>query len=84
MNLSIPAAGMQAASQAFEAAATNISRAFSSAMSNPLSAGSTTADYVDISASIVALLKSNLDFDANVKVEIVENEMNQSTFSIMG
>jgi hypothetical protein len=83
MNFSIAAAGMQNASAAFESAANGLNQAFQSA-SNPLTAGSTMADSVSLSTTMASLLKSNLDFTANVKMELVDNEMSQSTMSIVG
>ncbi len=82
MNFSIAAAGMQTASAAFESAANGINQAFQSA-TNPLTAGSTMADSVDLSTQMASLLKSNLDFTANVKMELVDSEMSQSTFSMV-
>jgi hypothetical protein len=83
MNFSIPATGMQSASAAFEAAANGLNQVFQNA-SNPLTAGSTMSDSIDLSTQMVSLLKSNLDFTANVKMAEVENQMNQNTFSIVG
>jgi hypothetical protein len=83
MDLSISAAGIQNASAAFEAAASGITQAFQSA-GNPLTEGSTMSDSVDLSTAMASLLKSNLDFMANIKMEIVESQMNQSTFSLIG
>ncbi len=74
---------MQNASAAFESAANGLNQAFQSA-SNPLTAGSTMADSVSLSTTMASLLKSNLDFTANVKMELVDNEMSQSTMSIVG
>jgi hypothetical protein len=82
MNFAIPAAGMQSASAAFESAANGLNQAFQNA-GNPLTSGSTIGDSVDLSAQMVSLLKSNLDFTANVKVEMVDNQMTQSTFSMI-
>jgi hypothetical protein len=42
------------------------------------------SDSVDLSTAMASLLKSNLDFMANIKMEIVESQMNQSTFSLIG
>ena len=83
MNFSIPAAGMQSASAAFEAAANGITQAFQSA-GNPLTAGSTMGDSVSLSTQMASLIKSNLDFTANVQMEIVDNEMSKSTLSLVG
>ena len=83
MDLSIPAAGMQSASAAFETAANSLTQVFQNP-TNPLPAGSTVGDSVELSTSVASLLKSNLDFTANVKMEIVENQMQQSTFSVFG
>jgi len=83
MDFSTPTAGMQSASAAFDSAANAITQAFSNSASDPLSAGSTMGDSVDLSTAVAALLKSNLDFTANIKMAIVENQMNQSTFSIL-
>ena len=83
MNFSIPAAGMQSASAAFEAAANGINQAFAGG-SNPLTNGSTLGDSVSLSTQVASLAKSSLDFQANVKMEIVDNEMSQSTFSMVG
>ena len=83
MDFSIPAAGMQSASAAFEAAANGINQAFTGA-SNPLTKGSTLGDSVSLSTQVASLAKSSLDFQANVKMEIVDNEMSQSTFSMVG
>jgi hypothetical protein len=82
MNLSIPAAGLQTASAAFEAAASGIAQAFQGS-GDPTSAGSTLGDSVDLSTQVASLIKSNLDFLANVKVEIIENATNKSTFSLI-
>ncbi len=84
MDLSIPAAGMASASAAFETAANNISTAFINATSNPLSAGSTMSDSVSLSTTMAELMKSQLDFSANVQTAIVDNQMNQSMLSVLG
>jgi hypothetical protein len=83
MNLSIPAAGMQNADAAFEAAANGITRAVQNS-GNPLTAGSTLGDSVDLSTQVASLAKSSLDFAANVQMEIVENAMQRSTISVLG
>ena len=83
MNFSIPAAGMQSAAAAFESAANGIVKATQNS-GNPLTAGSTIGDSVDLSTQVASLAKSNLDFSANVKVALVENEMQHSTFSVLG
>lgn len=83
MDFSIAAAGMQSASAAFENAANGLTRAFQSA-NNPLTEGSTMGDSVSLSTAMVGLMKSNLDFTANVKMELVDSEMSQSTMSILG
>jgi hypothetical protein len=83
MDLSIPTGGMQSASAAFEAAANGLNQAFRSD-SNPQTAGSTLSDSVDLSTQVASLAKSNLDFSANVKMEMVDNAMSQSTFSLVG
>ncbi len=74
---------MQSASAAFETAANSFTQVFQNS-TNPLTAGSTMGDSVDLSTSVASLLKSNLDFTANVKMEMVENQMQQSTFSVFG
>ena len=84
MNLAIPAIGMQAASSDFEKAANGISKAFTGAGSNLLSVRSDTADSADLSTSVVSLLEAKNNFAANVKTAQVENEIIQSTFSIIG
>jgi len=83
MDLSIPAAGMQSASAAFETAANSLTQVFQNS-TNPLTAGSTMGDSVDLSTAMAGLLKSNLDFTANTKLEMVENQMQRSTFSVLG
>ena len=83
MNLSIPAAGIQNADAAFEAAANGITRAVLNS-GNPLTAGSTLGDSVVLSTQVASLAKSSLDFAANVQMEIVENSMQQSTISVLG
>ncbi len=83
MNFSIPAAGMQSASAAFETAANGINQAFEG-VGNPLTAGSTMGDSVSLSTQMASLMKSNLDFQANVKMELVDNEMSKSTLSMVG
>jgi len=83
MNFSIAATGMQNASAAFEAAANGINQAFQG-VSNPLTSGSTMGDSVSLSTQVASLAKSNLDFNANVKMELIDNEMSKSTFSILG
>jgi hypothetical protein len=82
MNFSIPAAGLQSATAAFESAANGITQAFQSA-GNPLTEGSTLGDSVDLSTQMASLLKSNLDFQANIKTELVDKELTQSTFSLL-
>lgn len=83
MNFSIPAAGLESASAAFDAAANGINQAFQGA-TNPLSSGSTKGDSISISTQMASLAKASLDFSANIKMELVENEMSKSTFSIAG
>jgi hypothetical protein len=83
MNFSIPAAGMQSAQATFESAANGITKALQNS-ANPLTAGSTLGDSVDLSTQVASLAKSNLDFAANVKMALVENAMRQSTFSVLG
>jgi hypothetical protein len=82
MDLSIPAAGMSSASAAFDFAASAITQAFNNT-GNSSSSSSATGDSVDLSTAVAGLLKSKLDFMANVNLEIVENHMNQSTFSVL-
>jgi hypothetical protein len=82
MSFSIPAAGMQNADAAFESAANGLTQALQNS-SNPLTAGSTMGDSFDISTQVASLAKSNLDFAANIKMELVENQMQQSTFSVL-
>ena len=74
---------MQSASAAFEAAANGINQAFAGA-SNPVTNGSTLGDSVSLSTQVASLAKSSLDFQASVKMEIVDSEMSQSTFSMVG
>jgi hypothetical protein len=83
MNFSIPAAGMQAASAAFESAANGLNQVFQKGL-NPLTQGSTMGDSVDLSSAVTGLMKSNLDFTANVKMELIDSQMSQSTFSLLG
>ena len=83
MNFSIPATGLENASAAFEAAANGINQAFQGS-SNPLTAGSTKEDSVSISTQMASLAKASLDFAANIKMELVDNEMSKSTFSVVG
>jgi hypothetical protein len=82
MDMSIPAAGLQSASAALEAAANGLNQVFQNGF-NPLTAGSTMGDSVDLSTQVVSLMKSNLDFEANVKLELIDNQINQSTFSLI-
>ena len=74
---------MQAASAALETAANGLNQVFQNA-SNPLTSGSTMGDSVDLSTAMLGMLKSNLNFTANVKMAVVENSMARSTFSILG
>ena len=67
---------MQAASSDFEKAAGGISRAFTTR--------SNTADSADLSTSVVSLLEAKDNFAANAKTARVEDEIIQSTFSIIG
>jgi hypothetical protein len=83
MNFSIPAGGMQNATAAFESAANGLTQAFQSA-NNPLTEGSTMGDSVSISTQMASLMKSNLDFTANVQMEMIESNMSQSTLSVVG
>jgi hypothetical protein len=41
-------------------------------------------DSVDLSSAVTGLMKSNLDFTANVKMELIDSQMSQSTFSLLG
>jgi hypothetical protein len=83
MNFSIPAAGMQSASAAFESAANQLNQVFQNGP-NPLTSGSTMGDSVDLSTAMASLAKSNLDFQANVQMELIDKAMSQSTFSVLG
>jgi hypothetical protein len=83
MNFSIAAAGMQSASAAFETAANGLNQVFQNGF-NPMTAGSTMGDSVSLSSAMAGLMKSNLDFTANVKMEMVDNEMSQSSLSVLG
>jgi hypothetical protein len=81
MNFSVPAAGIQNASASFNSAAIAISQAFAGAGgASPSASG----DSVDLSSAVAALLFSKLNFEANVSLEVVQNSINQSTFSIVG
>jgi hypothetical protein len=83
VNFSIAAQGMQNADAAFETAANRLTKAFQSA-NNPLTEGSTIGDSVSLSTAMAGLAKSNLDFTANVKMELVDSEMSKSTLSVVG
>lgn len=82
MDLSMPLTGMQNAETAFETAASGITQAFSGYSQPP--SGTTPADSVDLSTQVVNLLNSKNEFSANVHVAALENDLNQSTFSILG
>ena len=85
MDLSIPVSGMQAASTAFDAAAGGIARSsLSGSNSSTQNAPTAPADSSDLSTSAVALLQAKLGFEANVRVAKVEDEMDKSTFSVLG
>jgi len=79
MDFSIPAGGMQSASQTFDSIASSITQAFNQPQ-GPTPLG----DSVNLSTQVASLMKSSEDFAANVQVAIVENAMNKSTFSVLG
>jgi hypothetical protein len=78
MNLSIPLSGIQTADAAFDSAARSVVQAF---------AGGTPGqaeDSVSLSSAVTGLLTSSLDFTANVKVAIVEDNLDKNALSILG
>jgi hypothetical protein len=88
MNISLPSAGIQAASAAFEIAANNIPAALSNANSDIYSAGSTLGDSVSLSTAVASLAKKNLDTTASLTASLVDSAVSsstgQSSFSVVG
>ena len=85
MDFSIPLGGMQVESTAFDAATRGIAHSFLPGSEG--SAGSShsmAADSLDQSRSEVALLQAKVGFEANARLATVEDEAEQSTFSILG
>jgi len=88
MNISLPSAGIEAASAAFESAANNIPTALSNANNVIYSAGSTLSDSVSLSTAVASLAKKNLDATASLTTSLVDNAVSassgQSSFSVVG
>jgi hypothetical protein len=84
MDLSTPLAGLRNADASFETSAAAIVQAFNGATVGGSSAAAGQSDRVDLSTDVVGLLKSHLDFEANLRVADVENGLNKSTFSVLG
>jgi flagellar basal body rod protein FlgC len=84
MDFSIPAAGMQAESTAFDAAASGIARSSLPPSDNRTGSGQSAPDNLDLTTSAIALLQAKFGFEADVKTAEVENEMTKSTLSIVG
>ena len=76
MDLSIPLAGLQAQSAAFDTAARGIVRSSGNSIS--------VADGLDLSGSAIAMLQAKVGFEADVRTADVEQEMDKSTLSMLG
>lgn len=83
MYLSTPLAGLRSADASFNTSAAAIVQAFNGATVGGSGAAGQ-SDRVDLSTDVAGLLKSHLDFEANVQVADVENSLNKSTFSVLG
>jgi hypothetical protein len=84
MDFSIPIAGMQAESKAFDTAASGIAREVLPASNNPAGSGQRMSDRLDLSSSAVALLQAKFGFESDVRTAEIENELYKSTLSIVG
>jgi hypothetical protein len=88
MDFSIALAGIQSASAHFDAAATALVQTANSGYAPPGSTAAApttiTGDSADLSTAVVSLLNAQRSFSANIATAIVEDNLNQSTFSIAG
>ncbi len=76
MDLSIPLGGLQKADQAFDSAASAITQSFNGNQGRQ-------GDTAQLSDKVISLLSSKAAFKTNEKVAQVEDNLNQSTFSIL-
>jgi flagellar hook protein FlgE len=74
IDFSTPLAGMSAAEQSINKAATNIANA----------GGSPAGDSVDLSAEALALLQAKNDFHANANVVHAEDDVYRSLLKVVG
>lgn len=84
MDLSIPLAGMQSAGVAFDSAAQSITRASNGGQPTQLGNAASQGDSADLSTAVAGLLKSKLDFIANEKVALVEDNLTKGSISVLG
>jgi hypothetical protein len=84
MDLSVPAAGMQTASAAFDSAAQSIAQAFNGGRPTQLGNAANQGDSADLSMAVAGLLKSKLDFMANVQLAVVEDSLTTNSLSVLG
>lgn len=84
MDLSIPLGGMQTADAAFDSAAQSITRAFSGGPPTALGNAPNQGDTAELSDAVAGLLASKLNFMANEKAAIVEDNLTKSTISVLG
>jgi len=77
IDFSTPLAGMHNAESRLDVTASRIAR-------GPFQASQQPADTVDLSTDMVNLMQERNDFETNIKVAQTEDEMLQSTLSLMG
>lgn len=84
MDFSIPAAGMEAESTAFDRAASRIVRSVLPSSYNPSGNSQSVSDSLDLTTSALTLLEAKLGFESDAKTAEVENEMTKSTLRMLG
>jgi flagellar hook protein FlgE len=82
MNLYIPVEGIRQAEASFNSSAASITRAFQG-NTTANSSGSPSNDTVDLSSAVTGVITAKQDFLANVKVAQVEDNLTQSSFSLL-
>ena len=78
MNISNALAGLENASASFDSASASLLQSLT-----PATAGAA-QDSLQLSEAMVGLLKSQINFSANIATEIVENSLNRTALSVVG
>ena len=84
MELSTPASGMQTVDAAFDSAARSITQAFNSGQPIQLGDAPNQGDSLELSTVVAGLSMSKLDFLANEKVILAEDNLTKNAISVVG